>query len=52
MTSLGITMSRGLNEDLESVVVSEAGGDGGSMSMEMAMAGVRIWNLFRFCLGL
>lgn len=48
--SLGMMMSRGLYENRESVF--EAGGDGGSMSMEMAMAGVRIWKLFRFCFGL
>lgn len=50
MINFGMMISRGLYDDRESV--SDAGGEGGSMSMEMAMAGVRIWNLLRFCLGL
>lgn len=43
-------MSRGLYEERESV--SEAGGDGGSISIEIAIAGARTWNLFRLCFGL
>lgn len=52
MINFGMTMSRGrwLPDRIESV--SECGGDGGSMSMEIATAGLLIWNLFRLCFGL
>lgn len=47
-----MTISLGLERVVVVESLSDAGGDGGSMSMEMAMAGVRIWNLLRRCFGL
>lgn len=51
MISFGMMISRGLCLPPDSEV-SEGGGDGGSTSMEIAIAGVFIWNLFLLCFGL
>ena len=49
MVTVGMINSRGL---VGSLKVSFSVGVGGSTSMEMAMAGARIWNLLRFIVGL